>query len=35
MTPEQAGKLFEPFSRADRTTARKFGGGGLGLAITW
>jgi len=34
MTPEQMGKLFQPFSQADVQTARKYGGTGLGLTIT-
>jgi len=34
MTPEQLAKMFQEFSQADATTAQRFGGPGLGLAIT-
>lgn len=34
ITPEQLDRLFQPFSQADSSTSKKYGGTGLGLVLT-
>jgi signal transduction histidine kinase len=34
LSAEQISRLFQPFTQADSSTTRKYGGTGLGLALT-